>query len=1105
MTAASVNLIIRANARQLASEMRRSSTELRGFGREAQAEGRRAHQGLREAGRGADYARSQIEAARLALIGFFSVQAAARGLADLRARADGYANLTAKIRLATDSQAEYVAAEAEIFAISQRTSSQLESTATLYSRIYQALKDQGVAQEEVLALTETINQAFAVSGATTQEAAAATIQLSQAFASGVLRGEEFNSINEQAPRLIQALADSLGVTRGELRRMAEEGELTSGKLRQAFGGEQAKRIAEEFEQLPLTIERSFTQLHNALTRYIGQADQANGVSAAVAASIQGLAQNVDVLASAAGLLAVVLGGRLTASMVAATAAKLQASAATARLAQAEALATAEARALTTAQVAKARAVAAANAAVIAAAQAVSAQAVAEGRATSLTRAATAAAAAKAVAVRAVTGALSLMGGPLGLAITALALLAARFVAAGQAARQLRQDIDSAREASDRFRETQDLNDALRAGKELLASREAAQQRLDELHAARRRASFRVFGFGLGPEGLTYTATLDEEIRQTEVSVADLNRRLAENARLIEGVSAAQASGSRTTRQIARDSAEFTRELEKQREASRLATIEATQGLRARLIEEAIKADGVRTERELSAARLALIDATVRQKQQEEAASQAKKDGAQAQREAAKADRERAEELQRLTEAQRRYRDETALLQARARGDLFAQAEQTRQQVESARREGAEARLPEADIRQRVAAILADAKRGVDELIAEGRIALLRGTGQIAEAVTAEAARKYQETIAFLLAQGDAASAAIFRRLFDVEVAKGQLEQLEQQAQAAFDRLQRAQQSVQVQLQAGTLTEYEAREQLVTLYREQGAILESLLPQMQALAMATGDPAALANVQQIRIELESMQATTGLLQEQIGQTFQSSFANALESLALGTASLRDAVTGFLRDMAAGLARMAAAALAQKAWAGIISMFNKGRDASVAEGAKELATAGAITAGAGLAVSSGATNLMAAAVALQTAAMTLMVANSMGSVTGFAEGGYTGPGGKYQVAGVVHAGEYVIKRERVRQYGLGFFDALNQGRYPLPAIPQVHVPRPSYAEGGLAVAPGGAVQNRMRIYLLMNQDELAQRLARHPAMEKAVVAIAGANGTAIRAEW
>lgn len=1103
MTGASVNLIIRANARQLASEMRRSSAELRGFGRDAQAEGRRAHQGLSEAGRGADYARRQIEAARLAVIGFFTVQAAARGLSDLRARADGYANLTAKIRLATEGQVEFRDAEAEVFAIAQRTSSRLDSTATLYSRINQALKDQGVAQQEVLGLTETINQAFAVSGATTQEAAAATIQLSQAFASGVLRGEEFNSVNEQAPRLMQALADSLGVARGELRRMAEEGELTSDKLRQAFAGEQAERIAQEFEQLPLTIERSFTQLDNALTRYIGQADQANGVSAAVAASIQGLAQNVDVLASAVGLLVVVLGGRLTASMVAAVAAKLQASAAAARLAQADALAAAEARALTAAQVAKARAVATASAAVIAAAQAASAQAVAEGRATSLTRAATAAAAAKAVAVRAVTGALSLMGGPLGLAITALALLAARFVAAGQAARQLRQNIDAARDASDRFRETQDLNDALIAGKALQAAREELRLRLSEQRELRRQ--FSLSGYYLDQGRLKSVEQFDVEIAENERKFEDLNRRLAENARLIEEVSAAQATGSRTTRQIARDSAEFTRELEKQREASRLATIEATQGLRARLIEEAIKADGVRSERELSTARLALIDATVRQKQQEEAASQAKKDAAQAQREAAKADRERAEELKRLAEAQRQYREETALLEATNRGDLFGQAEQTRQRVAAARRDGAAAGLSDAEIQKRVAAILADARRAVDTMIAEGRIALLQGTGQIAEAAAAEAARKYQGTIAFLLAEGDAGNAAIFQRLFDVEVAKGQLAQLEQQVQDTFDRIQREQQSVQTQLQAGTLTEHEARQRIVELYREQGAILQTLLPQMEALARATGDPTALANVQQIRGELERMQATTNLLQEQIGQTFQYSFANALESLATGTASLRDAVTGFLRDMAAGLARMAAAALAQKAWAGIISLFNKGKDASVGEGAKELALAGTITAGAGLAISSGATTLMGAAAALQAAATTLMIANSMSSVAGFAEGGYTGPGGKYQVAGVVHAGEYVIKAAQVRRYGIALFDALNQGRYPLPAIRQVHVPRAGYAEGGLAMAPGQQPQNRMRVYLLMDQDELAQRLARHPAMEKAVVAIAGANGTAIRAEW
>lgn len=101
-----------------------------------------------------------------------------------------------------------------VFDISQKTMSSLEATAALYGRLERATRSAGTSTAELTTLVSTINKGLAVSGATTQEASSTMIQLSQALASGVLRGEEFNSISENGSRLAVALADSLGVTIG---------------------------------------------------------------------------------------------------------------------------------------------------------------------------------------------------------------------------------------------------------------------------------------------------------------------------------------------------------------------------------------------------------------------------------------------------------------------------------------------------------------------------------------------------------------------------------------------------------------------------------------------------------------------------------------------------------------------------------------------------------------------------------------------------------------------------------------------------------------------------------------------------------------------------
>lgn len=219
----------------------------------------------------------------------------AGGLArDLAATADAYSNLGARIKIATgDGQAFNEALEG-VQDIAQRTGASLETTGTLFTRILQAGREFGLAQRDALALTETIGQAVQLSGASAQASDAAITQLVQGLQSGVLRGEEFNSVLGQSPRLAQALAAGLSVTVGELRALAQQGALTSQTVISALQGQSAT-LQTEFDKLPPTVERALGKLSNAWTAYIGQTADATGATRVAAGAIDLLAGNLDTL------------------------------------------------------------------------------------------------------------------------------------------------------------------------------------------------------------------------------------------------------------------------------------------------------------------------------------------------------------------------------------------------------------------------------------------------------------------------------------------------------------------------------------------------------------------------------------------------------------------------------------------------------------------------------------------------------------------------------------------------------------------------------------------------------------------------------------------
>ncbi|WP_159223543.1 tape measure protein [Pantoea brenneri] len=214
-----------------------------------------------------------------------------------------------------------------VFDISQGTMSSLTATATLYGRLERATRSAGTSTQDLITLTETINKGLAVSGATTEEASSTMTQLSQALASGVLRGEEFNSISENGSRLAVALADSLGVTIRQLRAMAAQGKLTTEVVVNGLL-QQSDKIAKEFSNTAMTMGQAMTIATNNIVKFVGESSTVSTGIKAFNNGIISLSQNLDTISTVLVALTAVMGSRFAGALAMATAAKLKDTAAT---------------------------------------------------------------------------------------------------------------------------------------------------------------------------------------------------------------------------------------------------------------------------------------------------------------------------------------------------------------------------------------------------------------------------------------------------------------------------------------------------------------------------------------------------------------------------------------------------------------------------------------------------------------------------------------------------------------------------------------------------------------------------------------------------------
>lgn len=280
----------------LRAALTRAEGSLDRLGGSARTAGERATQSLATMRSGFSALSEQFERTKLQLLALFATFELSQRVRQVIEVADAWNNMTARLKLATAGSQEFTVAQKELYDIAQRIGVPIAETTTLYGKLQQAVRMLGGEQKDALQLTETISQALRISGVSAGEAQAALLQFGQALAAGVLRGDEFNSVVENSPRLAQALADGLNVPIGRLRAMAEQGRLTADVVVNALMSQKDK-LASEYAQLPATVSQSFTRVANAFALWVHQVDQATGFTAKLAGALDWLAKNLDTVMS----------------------------------------------------------------------------------------------------------------------------------------------------------------------------------------------------------------------------------------------------------------------------------------------------------------------------------------------------------------------------------------------------------------------------------------------------------------------------------------------------------------------------------------------------------------------------------------------------------------------------------------------------------------------------------------------------------------------------------------------------------------------------------------------------------------------------------------
>lgn len=232
---------------------------------------------------------------------------------------DSYRSLQQRLTVTAAGIASSAGAMADVSRIAKDTRANLDDIGLLYAKVANAGKNFGATQTQVARVTETVSKGLRVFGASAAETSSTITQLGQALAAGRLQGDEFRSMTENAPALMDILAKSTGKPRAELKKLGTEGKLTSDIIIRAFG-DQSPAIAKldaDFKTLPVTVSESMVLVKNSMEEALGTSESMVNTNKVLSAALQGIANNMTTLIPIVGTLSVAIGVNMVRSMVAA--------------------------------------------------------------------------------------------------------------------------------------------------------------------------------------------------------------------------------------------------------------------------------------------------------------------------------------------------------------------------------------------------------------------------------------------------------------------------------------------------------------------------------------------------------------------------------------------------------------------------------------------------------------------------------------------------------------------------------------------------------------------------------------------------------------------
>jgi len=981
----------------------------------------------------------QLQVVRNAWLALLGVTGLSGGVAALANMADQVQQVNARLRLAVDGARKFAEAQQFAYRVAAKTGAGYEAIATLYGRLAQSASSYGLSQEQIAKTTEATALALKVSGASAAEAASVVRQFSQALGSGVLRGDEFNSIMENGGRLAKALADGLGLPIGKLRALAEQGLLTTDIITRALES-QSDALQREADAMPRTIGQALSQVRDEFGKTVDRLNQAGGITSKIADAFVGLARHIDAVFGAALMAAV---GAVTVALTRMGHAAIESVGKMLVKINADRQAAATALILSKHEVAKAQAMLASAKAAVANATGMARLSIVQNQLVPAQQRLAAAQAelnaamnAGSVSARALSTALGFLGGPLGSILTMLTLGATAWAIWGNnaesAANKAKQSADRASEALDRLRKRQKYGDG-----DVAALREEIE-RLEKLQDVRRETLAR--GGSPGVRALfdrdqrkleEYRKAL-KDLQKEEESLGKSNlgkellgkqfdKYLDQYRKKLDPLAAALKELREQAKNagIALDSKQFKdaealvrasvgKDAGKGEKLTRLPYLKKPMEDDIRAMQAALKTQSDIIETAL-AARLVKVADYWKAKEAIDAQAFAV--------EREKLSRELAAQedlIARLSRVKPRDANQQAEIVQRL-DDARAAAANLRAELDAlnGREMAAKFRL-EIDREK--------ALQDIRDAVAEAQAEIARMTGtETPEMRRAAIERAMRDTIEKL--KQDAEGAALAERLIDLKAKEAELAAFERQWSAALERMHMAEQSANAQAQAGLITTSQAQAMIASAHREAAAAMEDLLPKMEAIANALG-PEAVAKVELWKTALLEAKNVIDPVAAAINTDVKNAFAAMFEQIGTGAKNAKEAFLDFARAVVASLQRIAAQKLAEQ----IFGSFGRG--------------------GGGIG------------------------GFFAGLFRRFATGGpVPGSGTRDTVPAMLTPGEYVIRRDVARRIGYRMLDAINGGGW----LPSVSIGRLAFASGGAVPAVGGTVNN---VSVVVNTDAVGR---------------------------